>query len=285
MTSNPTPRKTPFLRAAIAGTVAVLAATSLVGSADAVPPTTSNPSTVVADDGRAEKPPPLLPDLTPLKAVDVYVEGRGDGRVLRFQAGLANIGAGPMEARPDDRERCGPGKQHSSQVIYRDVDRNGKFNRGEDTKLTRRAAGCMVFHPAHNHWHFQAASRYVIYPAGEEDQAIKHARKMSFCLRDTMRVPERYGSFGNSPLFYRECSQKSPQGISRGWVDVYASYLSGQAIPLPRDARNGLYCLQIQVDPLNRLWESEETNNISTRTIRIKKRTHVSTASNRICQS
>jgi len=268
-------------RTAILSGVAVLTATTLVGGAHAVPSTPA----ATGGDAQAAKPPPLLPDLTPLKAVDVHIDGRGDGRVLRFQSGLANIGIGPMEARSDDRKRCGPGKRHSSQVIYRDVNRNGKFNRGVDTKVARRAAGCMVFHPAHNHWHFQAASRYLLYPAGKEHQAIKHARKMSFCLRDTMRVPERYGSFGHTPLYYRDCSRNTPQGISRGWVDVYASYLSGQAIALPRGTRNGLYCLAIQVDPLDRLWESDESNNTSTRAIRIKKKTRVIVAPNRICRT
>ena len=141
----------------------------------------------------------------------------------------------------------------------------------------------MVFHPQHNHWHFEAASRYLLYKPGREEHASGHSRKMSFCLRDSIRVPERFGDF-NSPLYYRECSQNSPQGISRGWVDVYASYLTGQAVRLKKRVKNGVYCLGIQVDPLDQLKESDEGNNVSFRAIKISKRTQISFRKDPICR-
>jgi hypothetical protein len=224
---------------------------------------------------------PLLPDLTPLRAVDVSITRSAGTRQIRFQAGLASIGVAPMEIRPDNRRRCPAGKRHASQIIYRDVDDNARFQRRVDKRFARRSAGCMVFHPTHNHWHFQAASRYAIFEAGRPETTIKHARKMSFCLRDSMRVPPRYGAF-DTPLYYRDCGRDTPQGISRGWVDVYASYLTGQSIVIPPRVDRGIFCLSIRVDPLDRLREGDETNNRSVRALHIRG-SNVSFAKQRHC--
>jgi hypothetical protein len=50
-----------------------------------------------------------------------------------------------------------------------------------------------------------------------------------------------------------------------GWVDVYQSYLAGQAIRLPRRMGDGLYCLLIKVDPKNQLAETRDNDNSSVR--------------------
>ncbi len=216
----------------------------------------------------APKPPALLPDLTPLRAKDMAIEMTERHRRLRFTAGLANIGRGALEVRPDNRRRCGRAERHASQVIYRDVDGDGRFIRNQDTVHTLRSAGCMIFHPRHAHWHFEAASRYRVYRPDREQDSIVRSRKVSFCLRDSERVPNRLGTF-NKPLYYDGCSRDTPQGISTGWVDVYASYLAGQALPLPNRLPNGVYCLAIQLDPLDELWESDESNNESSRAFRL----------------
>ncbi len=214
------------------------------------------------------RPDPLLADVTPLRAQDMSIQIADGHRQLRFTAGLANIGRGPLEVRPDHRRRCGPAERHASQVIYRDVDDNQRFLRHVDIFKTLRSAGCMAFHPLHDHWHFEAASRYRVYRPDRERDAIVRSRKTSFCLRDSERVPLRLGAF-NKPLYYSNCARDTPQGISTGWVDVYASYLPGQALRVPDRLPNGVYCLGIRVDPLDELWESNETNNDSARAFRL----------------
>ncbi len=92
---------------------------------------------------------------------------------------------------------------------------------------------------------------------------------MSFCLRDTERVPESYGTF-HQPQFYGECGRDSPQGVSTGWVDIYQSFLAGQALRLPHQVGNGRYCLQIRADPRDELRESDETDNTSMRAFRLR---------------
>lgn len=225
---------------------------------------------------------PLLPDLSPLRATALYIQRDHRVRRLRFEAALANIGPGPMEIRPNHSKPCPRGKRHASQIVYRDVDGSGHFKRKVDSDFAKRSAGCMVFHPQHNHWHFEAASRYRLYRPGAEHNILVKARKMSFCLRDSERAPANLGTF-RYPLFYRDCGRDTPQGISIGWVDVYANYLTGQALTLPRRLRHGVYCLNIRVDPLDHVWESDETDNNSYRAFRLHGSTIELVERNRIC--
>jgi Lysyl oxidase len=258
------------VRIIAAAGLAVLLGQSLVPrGASAVDPAVVHPGaldpTAVAAHQTQGKPALLKPNLVVLKAADLSVQRTGNGRYLRFESALGNIGRGPIEVRPNTNQPCPTGHHHATQIIYRDVDGSRFYRRSVDTQIARRSAGCMVYHPAHNHWHFQAASRYTLFQPGDERNLVRVARrKMSFCLRDSERIPRQYGSY-HQREFYGACSKYSPQGISIGWVDVYQSFLAGQALRLPRSARDGLYCLRIKVDPKNQLVESDDRDNTSMR--------------------
>ena len=131
----------------------------------------------------------------------------------------------------------------------------------------------MVYHPLHHHWHFKASARYTLrtpVAVGQTEGVIVSARrKVSFCLRDTARVPVQYGLFDYG-LAYGRCTKRSPQGISIGWMDIYQSFLAGQALRLPDDLPNGLYCLETVVDPIDQLVETNNDNNSSVRALRIR---------------
>jgi hypothetical protein len=212
----------------------------------------------------------LLPDLIALPASKLRVQTRTDGRVLRFESSLGNIGVGPMEVRPSRSVRCRSGQQHSTQIVYRDVNGNGRYGRRTDIRVSRHPAGCMVYHSSHRHWHFQASARYTLVDPSQKFRAVVSARrKVSFCLRDSARVPVRYGRFthGNA---YGSCTRTNPQGISVGWMDVYQSWLAGQSLRLPKNVQNGVYCLETTVDPLDQLLESNNRNNKSVRAVLIR---------------
>jgi len=215
---------------------------------------------------RAAKPTPkpLKPNLVVLKAADLSLQNGRRHRWVRFESGLGNIGRGPIEVRPNRNRSCPAGQHHATQVMYRDVDGSRFYKRRVDTRVARRSAGCMIFHPRHDHWHFEATARYRLTQPGQARPVRVARKKMSFCLRDSKRVPAEYGRF-HQPETYGACSRHSPQGISPGWVDVYQSFLAGQALRLPRHARGGLYCLSIRVDPSNMLEESKERDNSSMR--------------------
>ena len=220
-------------------------------------------------------PMPLLrPNLRSVRARDFSIEMRNGYRWLRFESALGNTGRGPLETRPDDREECVRGQRHASQVIYRDVDGSGRYKRSVDTRKWIRSAGCMVFHPRHNHWHFDAASRYSLVPANDQTSVSRH-RKTSFCLRDSRRVPVPWGAAKRYGAYYGSCDQNNPQGIMIGWADVYQSFLPGQALRLPNRMPNGRYCVRVVVDPLDQLVESDDTDNSSVRAIRIHNRSVV----------
>lgn len=239
----------------LAGVLGVLVAALLT----AAPATAEDPG-----DGAAQPGGRLLPNLRVLRAADLHIVRNGTERKLRFESGLASVGDGPIEVRPNRLKKCPDGKQHSSQFMYRDVNGNGRYDVDVDTEAARRSAGCMLFHPYHDHWHFEAASRYTIAKAKRPELVKVAQRKMSFCLRDSRRVPAHMGAFDYAER-YGACSRNSPQGISVGWVDVYQSYLAGQAIRLPRRMGDGLYCLRIKVDPQDQLLETDEKDNSSVR--------------------
>lgn len=183
--------------------------------------------------GADTRPAPLLlPNARALPAAKLYIRRDGSGhRVLRFESGLANTGRGPLEVRPNDLGNCGPNKQHSSQLLYRDRDRNRWFKRSVDPNVARRDAGCMVLHPSNDHWHFEAAARYALWdPDQRQEPIVVSRRKMSFCLRDTEKVPPRWATRDYSQ-FYGECHRRTPQSISIGWVDHLRQLPAGSVTP------------------------------------------------------
>jgi hypothetical protein len=228
-------------------------------------------------------PEPLLPDLTPLRASALSIQHvRGGGRELRFAGTLANVGQGPLELVTNRARPCPIGERHASQVIYRDVDDNHHYKRAIDRQSRRKSAGCFLFHREHNHWHFDAAARYRLFKPRVKGY-IAQAKKVSFCLRDSERVPPAMGDF-HQGRYYGDCSLNRPEGITVGWADLYESFLSGQSLRLPPRVRSGVYCLSVKVDPKGLLYESDEDNNLSYRAFRIKGARTVVPYPNRVCE-
>lgn len=264
----------PAVGASLAATGTTPAPT---GSATSDPTPTPDP-TATADPTATPTPTPtatagddlLRPDVIALPANDLSVQSTSAGRRLRFASSLGNLGPGVLEIRPNRAQPCPPGQHHSTQVLFRDRNGNDAYNRFLDTQFVRRPAGCMVFHPSHDHWHFMATARYTLLERGTEERVVVSTRrKVSFCLRDSDRLPVRYGSWSH-PMTYGACRTWSPQGIAVGWMDIYQSFLAGQSLPLPRRLADGVYCLETVVDPLGQLVEADDTNNRSVRAVAIR---------------
>jgi hypothetical protein len=237
------------------------------------PPATSTPSptaTPTPEPGPTAADTRLLPNLASQPPEELIIEVTDDGvRQLRFASTIGNTGVGPIETMPNDNVGCPEGERHASQIIYDDVDGDGQFDRRVDDETASRPAGCMLDHPDHDHWHFDAAARYVLTEPGA-DQPIVSADKVSFCWRDNIEVD----SAAAEPIaqYYPEqdeCGYGEVQGITPGWADVYGNGLSDQHLNLPDDLADGVYCLWNSADPYNLLVESDDTDNTAVTALEI----------------
>lgn len=225
------------------------------------PRSPESPDSPESPESPTEEPGPtvlLLPDVLSVRATGFEVEQVPDGRRLRFAAWLGNAGPGPLLVRPrQPGPRCPEGRHPAVQVIHRDARDDGGYRPRQDRPLRTRHAGCMVRHPGHDHWHFDAMASYELRDPAT-DEVVAARRKVSFCLRDNRRlhrVPTRVRR-----EHFGECERTGPQGISPGWIDIYDADLPGQSLRLPSAPRR-LYCLDLTADPRERLVESDEDNN------------------------
>lgn len=129
-------------------------------------------------------------------------------------------------------------------------------------------AGNFINHPSHGHFHFEGYSiqqlRHVTEGNGIGEVAAA-GEKTSFCMIDL----DQFQSGTSSNYF--GCG-RGHQGISAGWGDIYSSGLSGQQIDISGLERSGstftggaggggLYWLEVTIDPLNSMIESNNNDN------------------------
>jgi Lysyl oxidase len=201
-----------------------------------------------------------------LSASDLHIEVVGSTRRLRFAASLANVGPGPLLLLPRGRGGCRTDQHEAVQVLHRDANRDGEFQRSRDREGGRRVTGCMLRHPGHKHWHFDAMAAYSLRHAGSS-RVLVARNKVSFCLRDNLKVPGQRTVVPRR--HFGRCSRNSQQGISPGWVDLYKADLSGQWLRLPGNVGSEVICLDLEADPLGRLVETDETDNATSVAFRV----------------
>jgi hypothetical protein len=253
-----------------AAAVAFLVATALATGGIAVIAATPTPA--VAGGGAV-----LLPDVVVRPIVEIRIVKREGVKLLRFASIIGNGGQGVVELRPDgpaasaSNDCDGDGKPRNDrrayQRVFRDADGDGVFTRGVDTMSDERFAGCSIFHPAHDHWHFEEFARYRLVKP-KSGHVVAASEKVSFCVRDSIRFD---GDLPGSPglLHYGNCTENSTTGLSIGWADYYGSNLPGQELDV-RGLPDGRYCLENEADPGARLDESDDGNNGESTLLRIR---------------
>lgn len=102
----------------------------------------------------------------------------------------------------------------------------------------------------HGHYHFRSFAQYRLLDS--TGAVVRNGKKVGFCLMDITRIDT-----GANPSARYTCSN---QGIQAGWADVYSSNLSGQWIDIT-GVPAGNYVLEIAMDPMNVIDETDETNN------------------------
>jgi hypothetical protein len=195
----------------------------------------------------------LVPDLRAFPASDLTIQSSGEVKLLRFSTTSGNIGAGKLDlvGGPTD-------PQTGTQIVYQHI-----YN--DDGSYSEYLAGHFVWHPLHNHTHFDDYADYILAPV-VPGTADRIASKTTFCIIDTTPVDLTLPGAPQSPQ-YVFCNGAS-QGMSVGWGDTYGYTLAGQEIDIT-GLPNGDYYLTIDIDPDNHIIELNDGNNASTITIRI----------------
>jgi len=189
----------------------------------------------------------LLPNLRPLPASDIQLVLNAQSQPLELRFGATNWNSG--DGRLALLARSGNTNTQKQQVDQRIYDTCGGF---QDVK-----AGDFLWHSAHNHFHFEGFANYFLTPLGSSTG--RNGSKTSFCIMDTSSINTQL--WGASGQTYSTCGNVT-QGMSVGWGDTYGSQLDGQSI----DAKTlppGDYKLEINVDPFNRIVETNENDNWS----------------------
>lgn len=172
--------------------------------------------------------------------------------VLKFSTIIANRGAYPLDLLVDPT--TDPFRAEAQQCI------------GWSKRICteRRTAGDFIWHPEHNHWHFEDFTLYELRkldrkgrPVITKKGLISSSGKVSFCLMDSLRDDGR--SPLETPSFYILCTGVN-QGISPGWADAYESHLPGQELSIS-GVPDGQYALMFTADPDGRLDESDQSDN------------------------
>lgn len=110
------------------------------------------------------------------------------------------------------------------------------------------------YQACHRHYHFRDFAHYRLIDPLRNQMTL--GLKVGFCLLDSVRWDP------NAPSRARyNCND---QGIQAGWADIYGSHLACQWVDITGLAA-GVYTLELEIDPENRLAESNDTNN-TTRT-------------------
>jgi Lysyl oxidase len=230
---------------------AIAAAAVLGILAIAVPAARAAPGVRQYPDLRTQPPSDLRFD-----SVSINGEVRS---VLRFSNTVWNAGSGPVHlvAKTDRQAK----KSQVFQRIYSNSTASGQYD--------QKHVGDFVFHPAHDHFHFEDFAEYQLWPAAAWDQWVADGRpngtersslrgqgtKTTFCIMDTARVDPNIPGSAITPA-YLSCG-RTTQGMSVGWGDTYGWQLADQWVVLDgTELADGLYVLRSIADPLNVLYES-----------------------------
>jgi hypothetical protein len=195
----------------------------------------------------------LTPNLQAFPAFDLaLVPNFTGGTRLRFSTTTWNSGAGPLELIAGE---AGP----EGQNVYQRVDLS-------DGSFVDYHAGTFVWHPTHNHFHFEGYAVYTLQPVNAPGGSQRTSSKTTFCIIDTTKVDTRLPGAPRKPV-YVSCNP-DVQGMSVGWGDTYDYTLAGQDIDFTGNP-SGDYRLTIEVDPQKRLRETNDGDNLACALIRV----------------
>lgn len=204
-----------------------------------------------------------LPNLRTRRPLGLRITHEGGATLLRFTNTVANVGDGPLELRP---ENTGETTTAFQRVFTHD-------ERLDWMLKSEHEIGTFVFHPQHDHWHFEAFAEYQlreVAAGGGVGEVLREAQdKVSFCVADSLAVNRGLAHFSSTSAYPTSCDPDAIQGISVGWADRYGWRLYGQWIDIS-GLPDGTYYLTSGADPLDLIDETKETDNRFALKIRIE---------------
>jgi subtilisin-like proprotein convertase family protein len=257
----------------------------------------TNPAACKCPDGTLDCV--LLPDLAILERFtqsqikEYAFDDKEYPGQLRFAATIANIGSGPIEVSGNNQWFCGDQKVEGSLVCP-----NGEYSRQKLTQkvyelhnqkisstLVETGSNYYDSKPGHNHFHVDSWVEFRLLKKTffNKRKIICEGTKVSYCLFDngicngvdslckvqgqvyTSQNLLNYG-FGS----FVDCKSGN-QGISVGGYDTYGILYEGQYLDLPKNLKNGVYTLEIEIDPEKKYKESNRKNNTYSQEVTISK--------------
>src|SRR5436305_12351862 len=234
---------------------------------------------------QTENPTPIPPEPVPtplpsgpcgdarLRCPDLVLAPPSDLRVLRGRNGhvrlasrneLINRGSGPLFLLG---KRDSATTMTVSQRIY------SQSGRHTDYPLADTHFDFWAIPGQGSYWKLRDGLRFGLWTAGGPvEQFVRVGRKTRFCMRDLMQVP---GLPGPRYREFPACNQSSRtrslrMGISVGWAESYPPAYFEQYVDIT--GLSGCFALRHIADPLQHVYESDESNNMSERRVRLPPR-------------
>lgn len=201
------------------------------------------------------------PDLRSLPAWGISLSR--NKKYLRFSATVWNAGNSPMVV--DGFRRDGEDLMDAYQYFFD----------GDGNQVGYQSVGHMHWDadPSHQHWHFEDFARYSLLNADQSE--ARRSKKEAFCLANTdsvdLTVPDAAWKPENMDLA-TSCGDYSSLSIrevlAAGWGDTYTQYRAGQSFRVD-NLPNGTYYVAVNANPDGNLIESDSTNNVALREIKL----------------
>lgn len=208
-----------------------------------------------------------------LRCPDLVVAPPSDLRVLRGRNGhlrlgsrnrLINRGNGPLFLIG---RRNGARTMRVQQRIY------SRSGRHTNYPLAHTWFDFWAIPGQGSYWKLRDGLRFELWTAdGPVAQFVKVGRKTRFCMRDLFEVPglpgPRYRKFGACNQSPRK--REVRMGISVGWEESYPPAYYEQYVDIT--GLRGCFFLRHIADPLNHVYESDESDNFADRRVHLPPR-------------
>jgi hypothetical protein len=208
----------------------------------------------------------LCPDLIMAPPDGLFVGRSPRGRLRLYATNhIINVGAGPLEIKG---VRSGAREMKARQVIHR----------GGKRPIVTPDAGELYFKFVDSgrgsYWKYSHAARFELWKLdadGNRGEMVRTGPKLDYCFRDLARVRP----YARRSRRYPGCSQvrglaTDRLGVSPGWADVYPSSYPENWIDIT--GLKGCFSFIHRADPLGKIAEEREDNNIGFRHVRLPPR-------------